>query len=148
MTGRGFGCTPNQISRAEFVFANNRINHSQDKQKTLRAKIGLQGLMKTNGDIAPRKPEGLSTARAQGTNRKAVANYFIRYQNRCTELNIQDKPQLIFNLDETGFLLNKIPPKIIATKGATEVKFTSVERDDIVITVACRSANGVLFSSS
>jgi hypothetical protein len=47
-------------------------------------------------------------------------------------------------MDETGFPLNNIPPKIVATKGAREVvKFTNVERGENVTTVVCCSASGV-----
>jgi hypothetical protein len=82
--------------------------------------------MKRNDDIALRKLEGLSIATAQGMNKKTVEDYFVPYKNLCTELHIHEKPQLIFNMDETGFPLNNIPPKIVATKEATEVKFTNV----------------------
>jgi hypothetical protein len=85
------------------------------------------GFMKRNYDIALRKPEGLSKARAQGMNKKTVEDYFVPYQSLCTELHIHEKPQLIFDMDERGFPLNNIPPKIVATKGAREVvKFTNV----------------------
>jgi hypothetical protein len=95
--------------------------------------------------ISPlRKPEGLSKAKAQGMNKKAVEDYFVLYQNLCTELHIPEKPQLVFNMDETGFPLNNIPPKIVATKGAREVvKFRNVERGENVTAFACCSASGV-----
>jgi hypothetical protein len=41
-----------------------------------------------------------------GMNRKVDGDYFAQYQNLCTEMNIQYKPQLIFNImDEGGFPL-------------------------------------------
>jgi hypothetical protein len=102
------------------------------------------GFMKSNDDIALRKPESLSKARAQGMNKKAVEDYFVLYKNLCTELHIPEKLQLIFNMDETGFPLNNIPHKIVATKGAREfVKFKNVERGENVTAVACCSASGV-----
>jgi hypothetical protein len=70
----------------------------------------LAGFMKRNDDIALRKPEGLPKARAQGMNKKAVEDYFVLYQNLCTKLHIDEKPQLIFNMDVTVFPLNYIPP--------------------------------------
>jgi hypothetical protein len=88
-----------------------------------------------------RKPQGLSKARAQGMNKKAVEGYFVLYQNLCTELHIHEKPELIFNMDEIGFPLKNIPPKIVATKGTREVvKSTKVTN---VTPVACCSASGV-----
>jgi hypothetical protein len=144
----GFGCTPNQIRRAAFVFANNRgISNPWDKEEMSAVKDWFAGFMKSNDDIALRNPEGLSKARAQGMNKKAVEDCFVLYQNLCTELHIPEKPQLIYNMDETGFPLNNILPKIVATKRAREVvKFTNVERGETLTAVACCSASGVFIS--
>jgi hypothetical protein len=46
------------------------------------------------------------------------------------ELNIGDKPCLIFNMDETEFPPNALPLKIVTMKGAEDVKFTNVERGE------------------
>jgi hypothetical protein len=142
---RDFGCTPDQIRGAAFVFANNRgISHPWDKEEMSANNDWFTGFMKRNDDIALRKPEGLSKARVQGMNKKAVEGYFVLYQNLCTELHIHEKPKLIFNMDETGFPLNNIPPKIVATKGAREdVNFTDVKRGENVTVVACCSESGV-----
>jgi hypothetical protein len=94
--------------------------------------------LKRNDDIALRKPEGLSKARAQRMKKKAVEDYFVLYKNLCTELHIHEKPQLIFNMDETVFPLINIPLKTVVTKGATEVvKFTNVDRGENVTALAC-----------
>jgi hypothetical protein len=126
------------------MFANNRgISHPWSKEEMSAGKDWFAGFMKRNYDIALRKPQD-SKARAQGMNKKAVEDYFVPYQNLCTELHIHEKPQLIFNMEETGFPFNNIPPKIVATKGAREVvKFTNVDRDENVTAVACCSASGV-----
>jgi hypothetical protein len=52
-----------------------------------------------------------------GLNQKAVDDYFDLYRNLCTELNICDKPHLIFNMDERGVPLNNAPPKIVTARG-------------------------------
>jgi hypothetical protein len=99
------------------------MNHPWHKLKKSVGEDYFACFMKRNVNIALRKPEGLSTARAQRMNRKAAEDYFTLYKNLCTELTIQDKPQLFFfNLDETGFPLN-IPPKTVPTEGAREVKW-------------------------
>jgi hypothetical protein len=55
------------------------------------------------------------------------------------ELNIQDKPQIIFNVDETGFPINNILPKIVATQGARGMLLSSPasKGGENVTTVAC-----------
>ena len=145
LAGRGFGCAPERIRRAEFLFANMKgINHPWGKDTMCAGKDWFSAFLTRNGDIAVRKPEGLSRARAQGLNHKAVDGYFDLYRNLCTELNICDKPHLIFNMDETGFSLNNAPPKIATAKGVRDViKFTSAERGENVTVVACCSASGV-----
>lgn len=50
-------------------------------------------------------------------NHKAVDDYSDLNRNLCTELNICDKPHLIFNMDKRGVPLNNAPPKIVTTKG-------------------------------
>jgi hypothetical protein len=52
------------------------INYPWDKDKIFPGKDWFSGFLKRNY-IALRKPEGLSRERAQVTNQKAVANFFI-----------------------------------------------------------------------
>jgi hypothetical protein len=53
-----FGCTPNQIRRAAFIFANNRgISHPWDSEEMSACKDWFAGFMKRNDDIALRKLE-------------------------------------------------------------------------------------------
>ena len=59
-----------------------------------------------------------------------------------TDINISDKPHLIFNMDETRMSLKNW--KIVAHKGAREtVKLSSVERGENVTFVTCGSATSV-----
>jgi hypothetical protein len=119
------------------------INHSWGKDTMCAAKDCFSAFLKTSGDIALRKPEGLSTARAQGLNEQAVDDYFNLHRNLCTELNICDKPHLTFNMDETEFPLNNVPSKIVTTKGVRDVtKFTSAERGENVTVFAWCRASG------
>jgi hypothetical protein len=122
LAGRSFGFTPEQICRAAFLFANMKgINHPWGKDTMCSGKAWFSAFLKRNGDMAVRKPEGLSRTGAQGLNHKAVDDYFDLYRNLCTELNICGNPHLIFNMDETGFPLNNAPSKIVTTKGVRGV---------------------------
>ena len=65
LAGRGFGCAPEQIRRAAFLFANMKgINHPWGKDTKCAGKDWFSAFLTRNGDIAVRKPEGLSRARA------------------------------------------------------------------------------------
>jgi hypothetical protein len=99
------------------MFANNRgISHPWDSEEMSACEDWFACFMKRNDDIALRKLEGLSKAKVQRMNKKAVEGYFILYENLYTELHIHEKPQLIFNMDETRFPLNNIPPKLSPRK--------------------------------
>jgi len=51
--------------------------------------------------------------------------------------------KIISNMDETEFLLKNVLLKIVATKVAREVKFTSVRRDEKVTIDARCNVSGV-----
>jgi hypothetical protein len=67
LAGNGFICTANYLCRAIFLFDNNRgISHPWYKQNVSASVDLFTGFMKRNDDVALRKPEGLSSSRAQG----------------------------------------------------------------------------------
>lgn len=118
LIGSSFGSTPEQIRIGALVFANAKVtNYFGDNDKMCVGKDWSSGFLKINGDIALKKPEGLWRTSAQGLNNKAVDFFFHLYRNLRTELNIRNKPHLVFNMDETWFSFNNIPPKIVTTKG-------------------------------
>jgi hypothetical protein len=75
--GKGFGCSLNQIHRATLVFDSNRgISQLWGEQKMSAGRDWFAGFMERNGNIALRKPEGLSRARAQGKIKKVFEDHF------------------------------------------------------------------------
>lgn len=144
LANRGFGCTPLQVRKAAFVYAERRnISNPWGTSKQAGADW-FAGFMKRNPDISLRKPEGLSKARASGLTKEAVEGFYHIYSRVATDLNLQNNPQLIYNVDESGFPLNNNPSKIIAEKGKREViKITNVERGENVTVVVCCSASGM-----
>ena len=145
LAGRGFGCTPEQIRRAAFQYANKmNIDHPWNAQEMMAGKDWFTNFLKRNKDISLRKPQSLSKARAEGMSKKAVEDFFCLLKDVYVNTNISDKPHLIFNMDESGIPLNNSPSKIVAPKGAREiVKLSSVERGENVTIVTCCSATGV-----
>lgn len=122
------------------MFANNEgIDDPLDKKKKSACRDPFSGFIKNMAMSLVMKPEGFSRARAHGMNRKAVEDCFTVCQNLCTELNVQDKQQLNFNMDQTGFPLDYFSPKIFATKGTIEVlRFTSVEMGVTCCMLQCK----------
>lgn len=59
------------------------------------------------------------------------------------QVKIQNNPQHIWNMDESGLLLNNAPPKIVAGKGMrVVVKLTKVERCKNIMVDGCCTAVG------
>lgn len=102
-----------------------------------------RSFMERNPELSLRKAEGLSTARAEGMNRKEVEDYF-KLLERIYEANdVFDKPGHVFNVDESGLQLNNVPGKVIAAKGSKEVHtVTSGEKGETITVVACCNSEG------
>lgn len=64
-----------------------------------------------------RQAEGLSIQRAKGLSRAEVAKFFFLLITVLTDNDLLDKPERIFNMDESGVQLNNKPGKVLAKKG-------------------------------
>ncbi|KAJ8932540.1 hypothetical protein NQ314_014590 [Rhamnusium bicolor] len=99
--------------------------------------------MKRHPELAVRKAQGLSTARAKGMTRQECAKYFELLGNVLRENNLLNTPQKIFNLDETGLQLNNNPGKVVTNKGAKMVNcITTAEKGETISIITCVNAEG------
>ncbi|XP_049884506.1 uncharacterized protein LOC126379735 [Pectinophora gossypiella] len=72
---------------------------------------------------------------------------FKLYLQVLTENDLLDKPDRIFNIDETGVQLNNTPGKVIVTKGTKSVhSITSGEKGETMSIIACCNAAGNFLS--
>ncbi|KAH3738441.1 hypothetical protein DPMN_045075 [Dreissena polymorpha] len=60
------------------------------------------------------KPSALDSNRAKNTTPEAVQTYFHNLKNIIDTLHLENRPDLIFNMDETGISPEHRPPNIIA----------------------------------
>jgi DDE superfamily endonuclease len=103
---------------------------SWDRNKTAGVDF-LLSFLGRHPELALRKPEPTSIARAIGFNRHAVELFYANLR----EVHNQNKfrPHQIFNLDETGLLTVVPPPKVLAKCGIKQVsQITSAERGNLV----------------
>ncbi|KAJ8047043.1 hypothetical protein HOLleu_05927 [Holothuria leucospilota] len=70
----------------------------------------LQGFMTRWPSLKVRKPQKLSMYRAAATSETTVKKYFEELKTTLLTYNLTDRPDLIFNVDETGFL-GEHPPQ-------------------------------------
>lgn len=141
---RGLGLTPMQVKRAAFDLAVAcDVRHAWNVDVKLAGDDWFKAFMKRHPNISLRKPEGLSRARAAGMNEQEVRKYFSILKGVMTDFNLFDKPQCIYNVDETGIPLNNRPVKIVSQRGKREVvSLTNVEKGENVTVVACCNAAG------
>jgi hypothetical protein len=72
--------------------------------------------------LAPRK---LESTCAKSTTPDAVDNYFKNLEEIMTKYDLQSKPHLIYNVDETGIQPDHRPQNVIATPGSKPQAVTS-----------------------
>ena len=75
-------------------------------------------------------------------NRQKIEEHFKDLEAILTERNILDKPMLVWNMDETGKSFEHDPVKVIAEKGAINVRGRTSAMSTHLTIVACVNAAG------
>jgi len=140
MEARFFGLTCQDVRRLAYELAHkNGIAHRFNTEKEMAAKKWLYGFLKRNTQITLQKPELTSLARAMGSNKPAVDNFFSLYTAVIQDNNTP--PSRIFNCDETGTTTVHKPSKILASKGKHQIgAITSAEQGRNITAVCSMSA--------
>ena len=98
--------------------------------------------MKRHRDLSIRKPEKLTTTRARMLIPVVATNYFNDLDPLLDKLDLKEKPDQIWNCDETGKIFEHQPVKVIAAKEEKSVVGrTSASSSNITI-MACVNAAG------
>jgi hypothetical protein len=71
------------------------------------------------------KPQKLSIARAQSASKEKLESYYKKLSTGLTKYNLHDKPEHIFNVDETSVTTEHSPPKIVCNKETKPQAITS-----------------------
>ena len=87
-------------------------------------------------DLSIQKPKKREISRVRGTTEVNVKNYFQELDIILTKYNLKNKPEQIWNIDETGITLDHNPPKIVATKGERPFVVTAGHSDNTTVIVA------------
>ena len=98
-------------------------------------------------ELSLRKPQGLSAARAQAFNPQRVDDFYDELKNIYEELDLQNFPQLIYNIDETGLsTIPNAPSRVIASKGSRTVQAIQTgERGTLTTIIPTINAAGDCF---
>lgn len=121
----------------------NGISTPFSAQKGMAGKDWLKAFLKRNRDIAQRSAQHVNPARAQKLNRFIVNDYFDKLEKLLSEMELFDKPDRIFNIDEKGCQLAiHHQQKVLAKTGSKRVHLVAPEHGENVTVVACGNALG------
>ncbi|XP_033730751.1 uncharacterized protein LOC117320202 [Pecten maximus] len=111
-------------------------------QKNVPVDDWWRGLKRRHPELVLRKPERLSTSRIRMLNKPVIDSFFVDLNKVVTELNLQKKPHLIWNADETGKQFEHSPSNVCTKKGTRALQSrTNNSRENVTI-LACINATG------
>jgi len=147
MASHGFALSALDIRKLAYSFAvQQKIPNNFNNERKTAGRDWFLAFMNRHPELAVRKAQGMSTARAKGMTRQECTQYFELLGNVLRENNLLNTPQKIFNLDETGLQLNNNPGKVVVTKGAKTVNcITSAEKGETISVITCVNAEGSFF---
>ena len=135
----GYGRSRKQIKKiAEDVAHDKGL---LDKQKSV-SDGWYHGFMKRQSHLSLRKGDPIASVRMECLEKETMTEYFQLLKTTLTENNLLNKPNLIYNVDETGMPLDHKPPKVVAAKGQKKVRCRTSGNKSQVTVIACVSASG------
>lgn len=140
----GYPLTNKILKKCVFTFCEeNRLSHPFSKEKKMAGRYWIKGFLQRHQEISIRKAQSMNPARAQKLNKFIVKDYFEKLKTVLQELDLMDKPERIYNVDEKGCRLTLHHQQtVLAKKGAKRVHLVAPEHGENVTIVACASANG------
>lgn len=139
MASIGYG-----YSRTEVIELANDFAVSLKKKSAsdpVFAQSWFDGFKKRNPDITLSKPQKLSLVRAKCTSDVVLDKYFQDLERVIATNGLLDKPENIWNIDETGLVMEHSPSKVVCGKGAAPQSVTS-NRGQTVTIIASGNAAG------
>ena len=88
------------------------------------------------------KPDNLDHGRARMTNENVMMNHFQTLKDLLVEHDLLDKPENLFNVDESGINMDIRQGKVVVTKGLKQVHSMSKGTRDHITVNCCINANG------
>lgn len=138
MAGYGYGYTRTEtrMLATDFAIAIDKRTKSDPPLSS----TWLSGFINRNPQLKTVKPRALSMARAKASTPEKISQYFDELQTVMEKYHLQDKPHLIYNLDEKGISTEHHPPKSLGSKEESAQAIVS-PRMNITI-IGCGNALG------
>ena len=95
-----------------------------------------------SNEITLHKPDNLDCGRGRMTNEHVVSNHFTTLGKLLEENDLLNKPECIFNIDESGMSMSYKNAKVVVKKGAKQARSKAKDQRDHITINCCVSANG------
>ena len=93
-------------------------------------------------DLTLRRGDNTAYVRMDAVNAQTMKQYFGLLGDTLKEHGLLNCPSQIYNVDESGMLLDPKAPNVVAVKGAKKVRYRSSGRKGQVTFVGCGNASG------
>ena len=138
MAQLGYGYTRSEVVDLASDFAVSLGKRESGSPLTLR---WYQGFMSRWDELRLVKPRALEIARAKAGNVDNVNAYFKELKGVIQKNNLEDKPHLIFNVDEKGIQQNHSPPAVVAGRHLNAQEVTA-QKSSTTTVIGCGNAAG------
>jgi hypothetical protein len=139
---QGFG-----ISRKQLICKAGRLAKTMKLKTPFRGGVPgqawLGGFFARNNELVLRKPEKLSNIRARNLNPITLQKYFAVLGTILTDLNLKNASNRIWNMDETGMLMEHSPSNVCIRKG-TRSSRVSNSRESVTVVVCVNASGGTM----
>ena len=139
MARLGYGYTTNEVVSMASNYAT--FLTKRDEEHPFSRKW-FRGFMKRWPDLIVTKPRSLANYRAKAASQTNISEYFKRLHLVLTKLDLLDKPQCIYNVDEKGTQTEHSPPYIVSACKSTPAVTSS--RSAITTILGCGNALGTM----
>ncbi len=102
----------------------------------------FQGLKRRHPEFVLRRPEPTSLVRLRAVNPVIINNYFQALDETLSALGLHEKPDFIWNADESGFQLQHQPQMVCARKGAKAIPGRTAMSKESISVMVCGNAAG------
>ena len=89
-----------------------------------------------------RCPEGTAAVRHMCMDRTKIGKYFAALGDVLNKHGINNKPERIWNMDETGLQLEHEPRRVVAKKGSKYIHSRTSGNKETITVIACVNAAG------
>ena len=135
MASLGYAYTPRQI----IEIATNMLDKEGPKHSL--TKHWFYGFMSRHSELSVKTPQKIDKCRILAHDKDIIGQYFDKLRAFMVELDILDKAEAIYNLDETAINTEHNPPRIVGVRGIRTSVITS-PRSSLTTVIACGNALG------